>query len=120
MKNKKANILGTEYNIFFVNRSEDDLLKKLDGYCDHTTKKIVICNMFNDKDKENYTITNFHCLIKKTIRHEIIHAFLFESGLAYNSNDIESWAMNEEMVDWIAYQFPKIYEVFKKLDCLEN
>ena len=41
---------------------------------------------------------------KKNLRHEIVHAFLFESGLAENSE----WAYNEEMVDWIAKQGPKI------------
>ena len=37
---------------------------------------------------------------KKVIRHELVHAFLFESGLSVNS-----WADNEEIVDWIAIQF---------------
>lgn len=54
-----------------------------------------------------------------TLRHEIIHAFLFESGLWVNSNSVECWAMNEEMIDWIAIQYPKISKVFKKLD-IEN
>ena len=51
---------------------------------------------------------------KKLIRHEIIHAFLFESGLGENSN----WAQNEEMVDWLAFQIPKVVEVFQKIDCI--
>ena len=52
------------------------------------------------------------------IRHEIIHAFLFESGLAQNTNDVESWAMNEEMVDWLAIQFPKLLKAFKEAECI--
>ncbi len=50
----------------------------------------------------------------KNKRHEIIHAFLFESGLAENSE----WAQNEEMVDFFAIQFPKLMEVFKNADAI--
>ena len=48
------------------------------------------------------------------MRHELIHAFLFESGLAENSN----WARNEEMVDWIARQFPKMAKTFQEVKVL--
>lgn len=54
-------------------------------------------------------------LIKKTLRHEIIHAFLFESGLGYDSCPSESWAANEEMVDFFAHQSHKIFKTFEKL-----
>lgn len=39
--------------------------------------------------------------------------FLFESGLG-----ADSWGINEEIVDWIAYQFPKMAEAFGKVDAL--
>lgn len=29
-----------------------------------------------------------------------------------------SWAHNEEMVDWLAIQFPKLYEAFLQADCI--
>lgn len=51
---------------------------------------------------------------KKTLRHEITHAFLFESGLEDNSNEADAWARNEEMVDWIAFQGPKIYAAWQE------
>lgn len=50
---------------------------------------------------------------KSVIRHEIIHAFLYESGL-----DSCSWAANEEMVDFFAMQFPKLLQIFKEADCI--
>ena len=56
---------------------------------------------------------------KKILRHEIIHAFLFESGLAENSATSESWATNEEMVDFFAIQFPKILSIYEELQCLK-
>ena len=50
---------------------------------------------------------------QQVIRHELVHAFLFESGLG-----ADSWGINEEIVDWIAYQFPKMAEAFGKVDAL--
>ena len=52
--------------------------------------------------------------INKVKRHEIIHAFLFESGLAENS----AWAQNEEMVDFFAIQFPKLLKAFETAGAL--
>lgn len=46
----------------------------------------------------------------QVVRHEVVHAFLFESGLG---ND--SWAANEEIVDWIAAMFPKLKDAFEQL-----
>jgi len=48
------------------------------------------------------------------IRHELIHAFLFKSGL----DACAEWARNEEMVDWLAIQFPKLMKAFQEADCL--
>ena len=48
----------------------------------------------------------------------IIHAFLLESGLDSNSNSADSWAVNEEMVDWFAIQSPKIFKLFNKLELM--
>ena len=54
-----------------------------------------------------------------SIRHEVVHAFLEESGLSDCSLRPEmAWARNEEMVDWIAIQFPKMLEAFKWLEVL--
>ena len=37
-------------------------------------------------------------------------------GLTSSSNGVDCWAKNEEMVDWIAIQYPKIKKVFKQLN----
>ncbi len=103
----KADVLGTEYEINITNADNEPYLNDMDGYCDETTKTIVVDEMKPDshskKDLKDYQ--------NKVLRHEIIHAFLFESGLAGSS----PWARNEEMVDWIASQFPKIKKVFEDL-----
>ena len=50
-----------------------------------------------------------------TVRHEVIHAYLSESGLNSSSNGVECWVRNEEMVDWFAVQIPKIVKTFNEL-----
>ncbi|HJA90843.1 MAG TPA: hypothetical protein H9948_08655 [Candidatus Jeotgalibaca merdavium] len=52
--------------------------------------------------------------MNKNIRHELIHVFLFESGLGENSQ----WAQNEEMVDWFARQFPKLLKAFQAVSAI--
>ena len=112
----KANILGTNYKISFKNEEQEPALKENWGFTDFHRKEICIRD-----DIENETPNSCKNLVdfkKKVLRHEIIHAFLYESGLRENSKNSFAWAENEEMVDWIAIQFPKLVEVYKKLDIL--
>lgn len=95
MESKKINILGAAYTLVITSKNQDCRLKDADGICDTCKKNLAVQT-------------------KKNKRHEIIHAFLFESGLAENS----SWAQNEEMVDFFAIQFPKLLETFKAADAL--
>lgn len=113
----KINILGTDYEIVSGSRKEYPRLKVADGYTDTSIKRIIILD-FNTLEKDDANIKDFPYLAKKVTRHEIIHAFFYESGLWVNSNDIEGWAMNEEMIDWFAIQFPKMLKVFKEADCI--
>lgn len=109
---KKVDILGTEYTIKHVEKSEDDFLKDCDGYCDETSKSIVIAKKWPEFDGGNFEV------YKKSItRHEIIHAYLFESGLAYNFGH-PNRGHDETYVDWIARQFPKLLETFKEVGCI--
>lgn len=107
----KANILGTEYTIRFIPEEEDDYLKDCDGYCDETIKAIVVKKY---KREEPGNKKNLELQEQKNHRHEIVHAFLCESGLAENSE----WAQNEEMVDWIAKQAPKLVKAWQEAGAL--
>lgn len=104
---KEVSILGTNWKI--VTSDDDPVFEDADGYCDNTLKRCVIKNIIPTKN----TVGNLEEYIKCVTRHEITHAFLFESGLAF-----ESWASNEEIVDWIARQFPKLLKIFSELDIL--
>lgn len=85
------------------------------GYCCSYKPLIVMADLddeehfsFDDeKEKENY--------FKASLRHEIIHAFLNESGLKDNFEHAHRMGHEETMVDWIAQQFPKILKVYQQL-----
>ncbi len=100
----KINILGSEYTIKYLTEKENQILYQCDGWCDSYKKEIIIeKTLFKDEiiSKRGYEV----------LRHEIIHAFIFESGLSANCE----WAKNEELVDWIALQFPKLNKCLEKL-----
>ena len=107
-----VNILGTEYIILKRSERDDNRLNNCDGYCDWTTKQIVV-------EQEMYgNLGDMDCYMKKVLRHEIVHAFAIESGLHESSLETDSWAANEEMIDWFARQGPKIYKAWKEADAL--
>lgn len=107
-----VNILGTEYTIEELSSEQDESLKQCDGYCDKTTRKIVIC-----KKEKNCDLGDFTVHKNKVLRHEIIHAFHFESGIAENLEN-KQYGFSETIVDWFAIQSPKIFKVFTELDLL--
>lgn len=106
------NILGTNYDIILKKTGEDEKFKTSDGYIDTSTKEIVIEDMMPDAN----TKSNLDAYKKQIIRHEIIHGFLFESGL----DNCSGWAINEEMVDFFAIQFEKIYKACREADALSD
>lgn len=114
----KVNVLGTEYEVLYKDYSDDPLFEKrsIDGYCDEISKRIVVGNVQTFPNWEDETKEYCETYQKLVLRHEIIHAFLNESGLSSSSlNYSGAWAKNEEMVDFFAIQFPKITKVFEEL-----
>lgn len=107
-----VNILGTVYTVEYKSKAEDAYLIECDGYCDKTSKRIVVAT----KD-ENCELDNFTLYQKKTLRHEIVHAFMFESGLGENWEH-KNIGQEETVVDWFAIQGPKIVEVWKYTECI--
>lgn len=117
----RVNVLGTDYEIVVKKYDEDEAFARrhIDGYCDSYTKIICVCDMTTFKGWEHEEKDTCIEAQKQTIRHEITHAFLYESGIDCNSHICEeAWAKNEEMVDWIAIQGEKIYKAWKEADCL--
>lgn len=106
--NMKVNVLGTEYDVNVL-EEPDEYMKDnmLQGYCDNTSKIIVVCPYDNDSDDKEKLKDNI-------LRHELIHAFLFESGI-----DAGTLFHNEECVDFFAIQFEKLAKIFEDAGCKE-
>ena len=116
-----VNILGTPYEIIVKKYDEEKEFERLSiyGFCDGYAKEIVVCDMSTYKGWEHEEEKTIIAAQKQTIRHEIVHAFFYESGLWNNSLGIDnSWAKNEEMVDWIAIQGAKIYKAWQEADAM--
>jgi len=88
-----VNVLGTEYEIIFEDFGRDNR----DGYCSVIDKKIHIDTQITNEDRKRIVL-----------RHEIMHAFFFESGL-------ENYFYDEQLISFIALQFDKIEKVFKEI-----
>ena len=102
-----VNILGTKYRVYYKSSKQDKKLANCDGHCDKTTKTIVVTT-------ERGNLGDFAAYQRKVLRHEILHAFLFESGLHENWTHPE-FGHDETYLDWIAAQWPKINAVYTKL-----
>ena len=113
---KEILVLGINYKIIFESESKEPRLVENWGFTDFHTKEIYIRDDI-EIEKED-TCKNLIDFKNKVLRHEILHAFLYESGLRENSKGCLAWAENEEMVDWFAIQIPKLVEVYKELNIL--
>lgn len=113
---RKINILGTVYKVYLnVPYDKDPSLAGAYGYTDFHGKRIVVADIKTvpgwEDASDEAVLDTYNC----TVRHEIIHAYLMESGLNGSSNAVECWARNEEMVDWFACQMPKLIKTFNEL-----
>lgn len=104
-----TNILGTDWTVELRSEGEDGILDGndgkdgSDGYADWTENLIRIA----DRRKKS-TLKNPERYLLKALRHEIVHAYMKESGLLgvmWTGADQE-----ELLVDWIAVQFHKMVE----------
>lgn len=107
-ENMKVNVLGTEYEIII----DDSIVSKgVDGLCKSYDKEIVIRSkgeMLGSEDSESSKEVRY----KEVLRHELIHAFFDEAGL-------DDYSSNEQLVNWIAIQFPKMLKAFIEAGCVD-
>lgn len=103
----KVNVLGTEYKII----TDDSIVQDgADGICKSYDKKILIRSkgeMLCSDDSEEIKDIRY----KEVLRHELVHAFFEESGL-------DDYSSNEQLVNWMATQFPKMLKAFIEADCI--
>lgn len=110
----KVSLLGRLYEIKEETPSTDARLKNADGYCDSSIGVCVIDKM--DSVEEN-SLKYLSAFKQKVIWHELIHAFLTESGLREQCN----WATGQQRKWWTGLQrsFLKYLLRFKKSDAYE-
>lgn len=113
----RVSVLGVPYALSYRTKARDAELEHCDGYCDTSTKRIVVRDYTEDERKEPGTLHDLDTYKRKCLRHELTHAFLYESGLSVNGAE-ECWPTNEKMVDWMAIQGPKLYAAWKQAGCL--
>ena len=108
-KTYSITILGTIYSVRFESMTDNKIFAKgsCDAYTDRTSKEIVVSTC------EDNNLSNLEDYIKQNVRHEVIHAFLNESGLQ------SSWIRtiqghDETSVDWLAIQLPKIVKALRE------
>lgn len=105
---QKINILGTEYLAIVDN--DECMEMNADGLCKFYDKKLVVRSLEkmlgNDDSEEAKRIR-----MQEVVRHEIIHAFFAEAGL-FDYSD------NEQLVNWIAIQFPKMLKAFQETNSI--
>lgn len=107
MKDYEVSVLGTTYSVKYQTPEENSKLNGNDGLAELYSKEIILNPIVADADSFN----NLYEYANKTVRHELIHAFLFESGLWKYSKD-------EVLVDMLAIQMPKMVKAMQEAGCL--
>lgn len=104
----EIDVLGSKWQII----EEDELrAANADGFADNSVREIHLQSVFSD---EKNSVADMEEYKMRVLRHEILHAFIFECGLDTEN----SWARNEEMTEFFALQFYKIANVFSAADII--
>lgn len=109
---KLVSVLGTYYRIETRTPDEDVRMADKNGLTDPSTKRIII-NDFSQVREEDPAdaLDNQVWFRDQVLRHEIIHAFLTESGC------VDAFWHTEDMVNWLAYMAPALHVAFVDAGC---
>lgn len=114
MKTYNLNILGSKWKLKVVPRHLDPMFATVDGYTDRSTRTMYVADDGTNTMDDLKDWTAYQKVVK---RHEIIHAYMFESGLAQDMYH-PSYGHCEQDIDFFAIQFPKMLGVFEKAEAL--
>lgn len=99
----EINVLGKNYQIYYLGENDDEELKDKYGYADQVETKIVIdISIIDDCKNDKRRALE---LLKRTLRHEVVHCYFFECGL----DDQTPFARDETLIDWLALKLPDIF-----------
>ena len=94
-------VLGTTYTLHYD--EEECTSQNCQGLCELYTKQIVISLKGFGEPSAFNKVEDYY---KKVMRHELMHAFFYESGFTDYGSD-------ETLVDALAVQMPKITKLMK-------
>lgn len=114
----RVSVLGVQYALEYRTKAQDPDLDDCDGYCDTSVKRCVVRKYTAAERREPGTKKDLDAYMRKCMRHELTHAFLYESGLSINALGVDCWPTCEELVDWMAIQGPKLYAAWQRAGCL--
>lgn len=103
MNKMMISILGTAYELIIDNEIADS---DVYGVCDRYAKTIRINK--NAFVGEGLT-KNIQDVVKKTVRHELLHGIFHEMGL-------DCYAEDEVLIDALAIIYPKIENIMKQAE----
>jgi len=104
---QEVTILGQVYEVSYKKDVKYCQKYNCSGYTDGVRKRIKVQDSGN---KENDL---------RVLRHEVLHAFAFESGF-FGSQHVRPMdeTHDEQIIDWMAVQAPKILAVWEELGCI--
>ena len=105
-------ILGDDWTVRIIPTEEDERLKDCDGFTDITSRTITVDSMDTVK---RFELDDKSAYVKHAIRHEVVHAFFFASGLGFNFEH-KDIGHEETVVDWIACQFHKLRRTIEQAE----
>lgn len=102
-------ICGARYRVFYSTAEEDPRFDELDcsGYCEVYAKEIHVKRIDRNDPMKAECVDQYE---DKVLRHEVLHAFLFECGQS------DYWE-DERLVDTLALIFPKLTEEMAAAQC---
>lgn len=108
-----VDVLGIPYSVNITPEADDPKLETMDGYTDPSIKRIVISDV-NARPEDPEAVQDQDWFQRNILRHELIHAFVVESG-----NQDAFWH-TEDMVRWLAYMFPRLLAAFKEAGAMDD
>jgi hypothetical protein len=109
----KVNILGHEYEVFFIKESEvpEELKEKLtpnDGLCENYSQELFVLK--HDPSPDHYKRPDLYQ--KRVGKHEMFHGYFHKSGIS----QLVTTEAEELIVDFLATNLDQIYENAKTIE----
>lgn len=100
-------VLGEQWVLQIVSKEKEPRFERLncDGFCDWTTRQMIVRSFNKDDD---FSVRDPRASMLHSIKHELVHAFMFASGLAADWEHKSEFGQEETVVDWIAWQMEKM------------